>query len=275
MPAKNHYVVLGVSRDTSSAGIRSAYHELARRMHPDTAGPGDKSRFQEINESYEVLSDPDRRRAHDRDCGEPERVTKVPARHQPPSWPIAPEAISLSGQPGQTKPSFDAFRELSPQLHRLEYAQGRAGGKSDAGRGALAGGSVLRLHDPGWRAGVRCLFGVRRDRPSLPFPLSGVCRLGAFGGAARVVRPRAAPGPAWDGSGGAARNVRDQQSLSSGAGFDFGRAVSTRALVIELDQADAPNSSGAGRTTRSDVGRRAQRGRVVSRPVEVDGTSRD
>ncbi len=39
-----------------------------------------------------------------------------------------------------------------------------------------------------------------------------------------LARPRTAPGPAWDGSGGAARNVRDQQSPSSGAGFNFGRS---------------------------------------------------
>jgi DnaJ-class molecular chaperone len=111
MPAKNYYVVLGVSRDESSAGIRSTFHQLARRMHPDSAGPADTSRFQEINESYEVLSDPDRRRAHDRDVGEPELVPQLPARHQLPDWPIVPEPISLLGQPGQTKPSFDAFRE--------------------------------------------------------------------------------------------------------------------------------------------------------------------
>jgi molecular chaperone DnaJ len=111
MPAKNYYVVLGVSRDESAAGIRSAFHELARRMHPDTAGPADTSRFQEVNESYEVLSDPDRRRAHDRDFAEPARVTELSARRQLPGWPIAPEPISLFGQPGETKPSFDAFRE--------------------------------------------------------------------------------------------------------------------------------------------------------------------
>jgi molecular chaperone DnaJ len=111
MPTKDHYVVLGVSRDESSAGIRSAYHELARHLHPDTAGPVDSSRFQEINESYEVLSEPDRRRAHDRDFGQLERVTENRARHNPRHWPIAPEPISLLGQPGQTKPSFDAFRE--------------------------------------------------------------------------------------------------------------------------------------------------------------------
>jgi molecular chaperone DnaJ len=111
MPTKHYYVVLGVSRDESSAGIRSAYHDLARRMHKDIAGPADTSRLEEINESYEVLPDPDRRRAHDRNFGEPKRVTGVPSRHQPPSSSIAPEPISLLGQPGQTKPSFDAFRE--------------------------------------------------------------------------------------------------------------------------------------------------------------------
>ena len=111
MPAKNYYVVLGVSRDESSAGIRSAYHQLARHMHPDTAGPVDISRFQELNESYQVLSDPDRRRAHDRDFGEPERAAQAPARRDPPSWPISPEPISLFSQPAETKPSFDAFRE--------------------------------------------------------------------------------------------------------------------------------------------------------------------
>jgi DnaJ-class molecular chaperone len=110
MPAKNYYVVLGVSRDETSAGIRSAYHELARHMHPDTAGPVDTFRFQEINESYEVLSDPDRRRAHDREVADTERAAKIPARHQP-GWSIAPEPLSLFGQPAQTRPSFDAFRE--------------------------------------------------------------------------------------------------------------------------------------------------------------------
>ena len=110
--------------------------------------------------------------------------------------PVADRARAhLAARPARTDQAFVRRlpRALSPQLHRPECAQSRAGGKSDAGRGALAGGGVLRLHDPGWRAGVRYLFGVRRDRPSLPFPLPGVCRLGACGGAARVARPRAAP----------------------------------------------------------------------------------
>ena len=110
MPTKNYYVVLGVSRGASHAGIRAAYHELARRMHPDITGPAGTSRFQEINEAYEVLSDPARRRAHDSEFDEPDRGMEVPV-HRPSRWPISPEPISLFSQPEQTRPSFDAFHE--------------------------------------------------------------------------------------------------------------------------------------------------------------------
>jgi DnaJ-class molecular chaperone len=66
MPFKNYYVVLGVSRDEKPAGIRSAYRKLAKEMHPDLAGESGTKQFQEIAEAYSVLSDPARRRAHDR-----------------------------------------------------------------------------------------------------------------------------------------------------------------------------------------------------------------
>jgi DnaJ-class molecular chaperone len=237
MPAKNYYVVLGVSRDESPAGIRTAYHELARRMHPDITGPADTSRFQEINEAYEVLSDPDRRRAHDRDFGELERGTVVPVRHQPPSGPIAPEPISLFGQPEQTKPSFDAFRERYlrnfsgwnvPKAERVESltldvalspAEAFCGCTIPVGVPVF--GACPECGGTGQVFLFRCLecagSGLLEEQRTLHVP-------------------RAAPGPAWDGSGGAARNVRDQQSLSSGAGFDFGRALSTRLRVRDCDR---------------------------------------
>jgi len=237
MPAKNYYVVLGVSRDESPAGIRTAYHELARRMHPDITGPADTSRFQEINEAYEVLSDPGRRRAHDRDFGELERGTVVPVRHQPPSGPIAPEPISLFGQPEQTKPSFDAFRERYlrnfsgwnvPKAERVESltldvalspAEAFCGCTIPVGVPVF--GACPECGGTGQVFLFRCLecagSGLLEEQRTLHVP-------------------RAAPGPAWDGSGGAARNVRDQQSLSSGAGFDFGRALSTRLRVRDCDR---------------------------------------
>ena len=66
--AKDFYDVLGVSRGASEKEVRSAYRKLARKHHPDV-NPGDKSaetRFKEINQAYEVLSDADKRKKYDK-----------------------------------------------------------------------------------------------------------------------------------------------------------------------------------------------------------------
>ncbi len=68
MPTKDYYDILGVARDASGDEIKRAYRSLAREHHPDVAN--DKStaehRFKEINEAYEVLSDPNKRAQYDR-----------------------------------------------------------------------------------------------------------------------------------------------------------------------------------------------------------------
>ena len=61
------YVVLGVQRAATPGEIKRAYRRLARRYHPDI-NRGDReaaSRFRQISEAYETLSDPDRRRRYD------------------------------------------------------------------------------------------------------------------------------------------------------------------------------------------------------------------
>jgi DnaJ-class molecular chaperone len=64
MDGRTYYTILGVPRTESPGGIRSAYRDLAKKMHPDVAGQRATRAFQEITEAYDVLSDPQRRRAY-------------------------------------------------------------------------------------------------------------------------------------------------------------------------------------------------------------------
>lgn len=61
---KDLYAILGVPRDATSDDIKRAYRRLAMQHHPDRGG--DQNLFQEIQQAYEVLSDPNRRAQYDR-----------------------------------------------------------------------------------------------------------------------------------------------------------------------------------------------------------------
>jgi len=62
--AKNYYIVLGISPDANQQDIKSAYRQLVKELHPDHYGE-DSQPFREIQQAYSVLSDPERKRAHD------------------------------------------------------------------------------------------------------------------------------------------------------------------------------------------------------------------
>ena len=67
MEFRDYYKVLGVERNATAAQIKSAYRKLARKHHPDV-NPGNKgaeNKFKEINEAYQVLSDPEKRKKYD------------------------------------------------------------------------------------------------------------------------------------------------------------------------------------------------------------------
>jgi len=86
---RDYYETLGVGSTATADEIRSAYRKLARKYHPDVAKDkkAGEEKIKEINEAYEVLSDPEKRKKYDRlgaawERGEFAQGTGAP----PPGW---------------------------------------------------------------------------------------------------------------------------------------------------------------------------------------------
>src|SRR5262245_22891522 len=66
---RDYYEVMGVPREATADDIKRAYRKLARKLHPDLQPEAERAqaadRFKEINEAYEVLSDPEKRAKYD------------------------------------------------------------------------------------------------------------------------------------------------------------------------------------------------------------------
>jgi curved DNA-binding protein CbpA len=95
-----HYDNLKVARDAPPEVIRAAYRSLSQKYHPD-CNPGDPKAariMRIINASYEVLSDPAKRREHDEwiSGAESEPDLKTPPSPEPPSSPVSPAPGSKS-----------------------------------------------------------------------------------------------------------------------------------------------------------------------------------
>jgi len=118
---KDYYRVLQVAPDASNEEIKRAYRRLAREHHPDV-NPGDgeaERRFKEINEAYQVLSDPESRRAYDR------RGQRAPRPEGPRSRAATPDPFDelleiLFGRPRTARPSTRPGRQEAPRGRTYE-----------------------------------------------------------------------------------------------------------------------------------------------------------
>jgi curved DNA-binding protein CbpA len=103
---KDYYGVLGISKTEAYPGIHSAYRRLAKDCHPDRAGDQGTQKFQEIQEAYEVLSDPEKRSRYD------EHATPVGRRQCPRAEPLVRPRTTRFNEPEPLIPSDSATEYL-------------------------------------------------------------------------------------------------------------------------------------------------------------------
>lgn len=106
MLRKDYYLILGIPREESAAGIHAAYRDLAKRHHPDVAGAAGAGPFREITEAYEVLSDPFRRDQYNHYLAQSE-ASPGPGVLRRAAEPVVPPPPSLFDRPDSIRPSFE------------------------------------------------------------------------------------------------------------------------------------------------------------------------
>jgi curved DNA-binding protein len=166
---KDYYESLGVPRNASEADIKKAFRKLAREHHPDVAKNKKQAeeRFKEINEAYEVLSDPAKRKKYD-ELG-PNWRSGAEFR-PPPGWESFARGRPSGGQgPGGGSYEFHfggtGFSDFFEQLFGSRGNRGAAGfggggfGPEDMGaeRGPDIEGDIMVTLEEAMRGSVRAV----------------------------------------------------------------------------------------------------------------------
>jgi hypothetical protein len=153
----NLYAILGVNRTATSNEVKSAYRRLARKYHPDVnSDPSAATKFAQINEAYQTLIDPERRKMYDRTG----RAASATATKQQSS----PAARAARRAYYQAR----ADRIVNEWLER-EREETRARGKAvyttvtlfiSTFMVAITKPSIFEITSPFWRAALIILFAV-------------------------------------------------------------------------------------------------------------------
>jgi molecular chaperone DnaJ len=132
---KDYYAALGVPQDADASAIKKAYRQLARDLHPDK-NPGNteaESRFKEVSEAYDVLSDPKRR-------GEYDEARRLFGAGSGRGFPGGFPGGGTGGFPGGGQP-FD-LGDLFGQASAGGAGRTGAGGLGDILGGLFGGGAA-------------------------------------------------------------------------------------------------------------------------------------
>jgi molecular chaperone DnaJ len=202
---KDYYKILGVERGAGDAAIKSAYRKLARKYHPDV-NKGKDDRFKEINEAYEVLSDPEKRRRYDTLGPDWQRYAQQGA-------PGAQPGGGFHVEYGDAGDFSDFFRTIFGDLGARAGAGGRGGFQDVFGDSFQRGGARGRRRGQDVQAdieisleeafaGTRKSFSMELDEPCATCHGSGnvggkpcaVCQGTGWQRAQREVDVRIPPG---------------------------------------------------------------------------------
>ncbi len=144
---RDYYQVLGIGRDATEAEVKKAFRRLARKFHPDVAE--DKAtaeeRFKEINEAYEVLSDPEKRKKYDLLGENWNRQGGPPPGGGGAGWSGGgemPEGFEFEFGGTGFSDFFEQYFSGAGARRSSPYGGGGAGGFGGAARGARRGQDI-------------------------------------------------------------------------------------------------------------------------------------
>jgi len=128
---KDYYAVLGVKKESSLEELKQAYRRLAKQHHPDLQPEKDKAaaseRFKELNEAYEVLSNPEKRAKYDRLGADWDR--------EPPPERETPRPNRGRSAGAEQAGGFEGFSDFFENLYGGAGGPGRGARSERGGRG--------------------------------------------------------------------------------------------------------------------------------------------